>query len=339
MKMEDGHKEYWSALAKYFSGNASDDEKILVHEKRKQDKKFNDAYRQAERLWRQPSIPAGEYEPDVEGGWQRLKMKTGFRKEPEPQEGLPQVPVQKSSYAWTVAASIVFLLTMGFWFINLQDHTDWVEVQTARNEIRKIALPDGSMVSLNENSIFSYPAAFQEESREVKLKGEAFFKVQKAEGKRFTVIAGNTKTEVIGTAFYLKAYTAEEVRIQVTEGKVAFAGTATGDAVFLSPGQEAVMVKNQMVPVKQEIEDVNFQAWESKKLVFENMELGQIVSVLEQYFSTSIIIEYAELKNCRFTASFRDPELEEVLEILSITGGLTISKKGDRIVISGNTCQ
>ena len=336
--MEDEHKIYWSALAKYFSGNASEDDKILVHEKRKQDPTFEEAFQQAEHLWLKPPVAAGEYEPDVEGGWQRLKMKARMREVAKPVATTPSLTVPKRNFPYAVAASIVFLLTIGVWLLLQNQQSEWVDVQTAQNETRKFELPDGSLVSLNENSLLSYPENFQLENREVRLKGEAYFKVQKAEGKRFTVYAQNTKTEVIGTAFYLKAYPDEEVKIQVTHGKVAFASTETEEAVFLTPGQEAVLKSGILVPLKQEAKDVNFQAWESRKLVFENTELKNLVKTLEQYFNTSILIKNDALGNCRFTASFEDPDLEEVLEIISITGNLTISKEQGHTIIAGQAC-
>ena len=340
MNMEDEHKIYWSALAKYFSGNASEDDKILVYEKRKQDPSFEEAFQQAERLWSKPSPGFGEYEPDVEEGWQRLKMKSRMREYADPVlAAAPLSSSSKSHFTWALVASIVLLLAVGTWLVKQSAQVEWVDVHTAQNETRKFVLPDGSIVALNENSTLSYPETFQRETREVRLKGEAYFEVKKAEGKRFTVLAQNTKTEVIGTAFYLQAYPDKEVIIQVTQGKVAFASVETEEAVFLTPGQEAVLEKGNLFPVRQETKDVNFQAWESKKLIFENTELEKLVKTLEQYFDTSISIQNGELGNCRFTASFEDPDLEEVLEIISITGNLTISREKGQIIIAGQACR
>lgn len=339
MKMEERQNTYWSALAKYFSGNASEEEEIFIREQRRKDPEFEEAYQQARILF--PELPdnANDYEPDVDSGWQRLHIKARMRTETEEQVVPFVVPVQKRRFPWAVAASVVILLSMGIWFSTQNMGPEWVEVQTALNETKLIELPDGSRVSLNENSIFSYPENFQEDSREVRLAGEAFFEVQKAEGKRFTVFAQNTKTEVIGTAFYLQAYPQEEVRIQVTAGKVAFAGTEAQEAVFLTPGQEAITVKGSVVPVKQEITDPNFQAWQSKKLVFNDTRLDRLVERLEQYYDSPISIRGAGLNNCRFTVSFENQELTEVLEIISMTGNLTIEKNDGQYIISGTACK
>jgi transmembrane sensor len=193
-------------------------------------------------------------------------------------------------------------------------------------------------VALNENSTFSYPENFQKENRTVRLTGEAFFEVAKAEGKRFTIFAQGTKTEVIGTSFNLRAYNKKEVKVQVVTGKVAFAKTETDDAIFLVPGQEGVIGENATVPAKKVIAEPNFQAWKTKNLAFTDQRLEQLAADLESYFNIDIDIQNEALKNCRFTTSFLDPELQEVLDVLALTGNLTIVRDGNRYVISGKGC-
>lgn len=335
--MKDTQHTYWDLLARYFGGNASEEEQAWILQQKEKDPSFARAFSQVQRLYSKPGTDTNGYEPDVEGGWQRLQTKAAIRQQTE----LPApVAAPKPNYGWAVAASVIFLLAAGLWLAGqLKDDAEWVEVQTALNETRELRLADGSRVMLNENSRLAYPQEFAVDGRTVRLSGEAFFQVQKAEGKRFTVLTEGTKTEVIGTAFYLRAYPSEEVRIQVSEGKVAFANLRNQEAVFLTPGQEAVMAVDQPLPQKKEWEDPNFQAWQSKQLQFSDTRLDRLVKTLEAYFNTSILIRNPDLHNCRFTVSFEQPELEEVLEIIAITGNLTIEKESGHYVISGESCK
>lgn len=335
--MKDTQHTYWDLLARYFGGNASEEEQAWIQEQKEKDPSFAKVYSQVSRLYSKPGTNANGYEPDVEGGWQRLQTKARMRQLNE--LSAPAI-APKRYYGWAIAASIVFLLAAGLWLAGqFKNDTEWVEVQTALNETRELLLADGSRVMLNENSRLAYPEHFAVDSRTVRLTGEAFFQVQKAEGKRFTVLTEDTKTEVIGTAFYLRAYSSEEVRIQVREGKVAFANLRNQEAVFLTPGQEAVMAGDQPLPQKKEWEDPNFGAWQSKQLQFSDTRLDRLVKTLEAYFDTSIVIRNPDLYNCRFTVSFEQPELEEVLEVLAITGNLTIEKESDTYIISGKSCK
>lgn len=347
--MEETQQTYWELLARYFSGNASEEDKVLVQRKKEEDPSFAHLYQQAKDLFVKPASDTPAYEPNVDKGWERLQLKAQMREAPlrDQQVGktsgnsTPVVrSIRKSNFVWAIAASIAFLLAIGYGVLSqLPQQQDWIEVQTALNETQVLNLSDGSQVTLNENSHFSYPVSFAKDTRTVRLTGEAFFEVEKAEGKRFTVLAEGTKTEVIGTAFYLQAYPNQEVRIQVKEGKVAFASQDNGEAVFLTPGEEARMPGSRQTPAKQAIEDPNFQSWQNKKLQFSDTRLDQLVKTLEAYYETPIAIGNKELSNCRFTVSFEDSKLEDVLEILSLTANLSIEQESGTYIISGESCK
>ena len=334
--MEDKREKFWEKLAAGVSGNAPEEDQAWLRQQREQDPEAEMLLKQAQKVWSGTALPSDNYEPDVEKGWQRFQMKVQAR-----EAELPKAPVVRKMNRgpmYGIAASIALFIMVSFYFLTRTPAQNWTEVRTAAGETKTILLADGSKVSLNQNSTFSYPENFQKENRTVKLTGEAFFEVAKAEGKRFTIFAQGTKTEVIGTSFNLKAYDAKEVKVQVVTGKVAFARTETDDAIFLVPGQEGVLKENGTVPAKKVIESKNFQAWKTKNLAFTNLQLEQLTKELENYFNITIIIQNEALRNCRFTTSFQDPELNEVLEVLAATGNLKITKDGDRYLISGQGC-
>jgi len=86
----------------------------------------------------------------------------------------------------------------------------------AHEESKRHVLPDGSVVLLNSNSQISY--VINEEVREVKLKGEAFFKVEKGIVP-FVVRTPYGQVKVLGTAFNVNSNN-EELEVEVDEGEV-----------------------------------------------------------------------------------------------------------------------
>ena len=333
--MDNQQQAFWEQLAREISGNAA--EGGQARDRQSLDPESEAAFQQANRVWAAAAPPKEGYEPNVDSGWQRLQLRVQAR------EAKP-APARKihTHYWWGIAASLALLLAAGFYVVSRQLQPAWTEVRTAANETRVIQLADGSTVSLNQHSTFAYPEDFQKENRTVRLQGEAFFEVARAEGKRFTILAEGTKTEVIGTSFNLRAYAREPVKVQVVTGKVAFAKAATGDAVFLVAGQEGVIEPGeapQVVPRKQKIEDQNFQAWKTKNFTFNNLRLAELVATLENHYPVDIVIANEALLNCRFTATFKDPELKEVLDILAIAGNLTITQDSNRYIVSGPGCQ
>ena len=74
------------------------------------------------------------------------------------------------------------------------------DTQIANRE--NIELPDDSQVVLNSNSTLTFNERNWTDNREVKLSGEAFFKV--AKGKKFDVITESGTVSVLGTEFNVK---------------------------------------------------------------------------------------------------------------------------------------
>ncbi|MGD1893158.1 MAG: FecR family protein [Cyclobacteriaceae bacterium] len=171
------------------------------------------------------------------------------------------------------------------------------------------------------------------------LEGEAFFDVKKAEGRRFTIFSGPAKTEVIGTSFNLHAYAGQPVAVQVVSGRVAFSPANRDDAVFLEPGEEAVLTETAEPAQKQEISDTNFRAWQNNVLSFENISLAQIARQMEEQYDITIELADAALANCRYTAMFEDASLDDVLTTLSIIGDLSYQQQGNHYILSGPGCQ
>ena len=62
-------------------------------------------------------------------------------------------------------------------------------------------LEDGSVIYLAQNSLFSYPQDFESASRNVELKGEAFFDIAPNPDKPFIIETGEALIQVLGTAF------------------------------------------------------------------------------------------------------------------------------------------
>src|SRR5690606_732935 len=74
-------------------------------------------------------------------------------------------------------------------------------------------------VILNHHSKLSYPENFNKNTRDVRLTGEAYFKVSKDQKRPFTVSTGALSTRVLGTAFNIRE-TDSIIDVTVSEGLV-----------------------------------------------------------------------------------------------------------------------
>ena len=83
-----------------------------------------------------------------------------------------------------------------------------------------LTLSDGTQIWLNADSELEYPVHFTAKNREVKLKGEAYFKVTKDAHKPFIVKAMDYTLQVYGTEFNLNAYHLDHIQVVLINGEV-----------------------------------------------------------------------------------------------------------------------
>lgn len=325
--MEMENKEHiWERLARHFTGHSSEQEKMELEQWLLQATEEElDLYESARKLWKKTALKKDAYLPDTNKGWKSFQLKVRMRAKP------------KKTFPYIKVAAAVLLLSI-FTFLLLKNDPPEMIRRVADEEVKLINLPDGSRVWLNHQAVVSYPQTYNVENREVYLEGEAFFEVKKAEGKRFTVFTESTKTEVIGTSFNLRAIPNEPVAVQVATGKVAFSSLKHGDAIFLTPGEEARFSAEKNDLITRPIEDANFRAWQNKQLVFQNTNLKELSKTIEDYFHITIRVP-DELSQCRFTVSFKDPDIQEVLNVLAITGNLKVTKIMNGYELTGNGCE
>src|SRR5690349_20746210 len=71
--MEKNRDDFWEKLAREVSGNATEEDKNWL--KQNQDEASETVAQQADKVWKGTVVPSGNYEPDVEKGWQRFQLK------------------------------------------------------------------------------------------------------------------------------------------------------------------------------------------------------------------------------------------------------------------------
>ncbi|WKN41492.1 FecR family protein [Tunicatimonas pelagia] len=333
--------DIWTLVAKQVTGELTKEEAEQLADWQQKRPENEATVEQVKELWRESKQGEPFYEPDIEEGWQRFL----FRSEQQTVSysagtGTTRQSKLRSLVWWPgVAASITLLLALSWLWYNRSPEANWQEFAVVNGETTQLTLPDSSQVWLNSNSTLRYADNFNVENRIVYLEGEAFFDVKQAEGRRFTIFSEGAKTEVIGTSFNLEAYPKMPVAVQVVSGRVAFSSTNEDDAVFLEPGEEAVLTEHTAIVQKREISNPNFRAWQNNVLTFNNTDLQQIAHQMEEHFGITINLAEPALANCRYTATFEGATPESVLTTLSAIGNLSYQQQGKQYTLSGAGCQ
>ncbi len=325
-------------LAACLAGECSKQEQQAVEAWRRESPEHEQEFLRYQLLWEASRARPENYEPDMQRAWQRIQ--------PMP-ELVPEPVIQQSGlFTWLrrVAAVLLAGLLLGVGVYTYQriqqPAVTWVAHTTPAGQQRRLLLADGTAVWLNANSKLQYPEHFTGRQREVYLEGEAFFEVARDAGKPFLIHSQQSIIRVLGTSFSVRGYTGEKaVAVTVVTGKVAFSDEQTRQAVTLTPGEQGILSKPAKRIQKAVNPDPNFLAWKTRILTFRNMPLRQVLPTLEQYFGVTITATNEQLLHCRFTGTFRQPGLEEILRVFTYGKNITYRQRGSAYLLSGTGCQ
>ncbi|MFV0269629.1 MAG: FecR family protein [Draconibacterium sp.] len=189
---------------------------------------------------------------------------------------------------------------------------------------QKIKLSDGTLVQLNAGSKLVFPASFSGKTREVYLKGEAYFEVNRNEKMPFIVKTEYVDVEVLGTVFDISAYSGDEFATTVlVEGKVKVVQKnklMANHQYILNPGQGCFYsVDNQISEIK-EVNIDEYVFWKDGYFQFKDMPLIQVVRRVKKYYNQSILIEGEELANVMISGKLvLSEDFQDVVQFLSKT--------------------
>ena len=179
-------------------------------------------------------------------------------------------------------------------------------------------LPDGTVVSLNAGSLITYPQFFDDNIREVKLQGEAFFEVTENAARPFIVSANGLDVLVLGTSFNVRAFEEDqEVQVVLASGKVKVSHQESSAEAYLSPGEEAIFEKEQQQMRKQTANLEAALAWKDNQIVFEDAAAHEVFDALERWYGVQINYQALPENAWNFTGRFEDENLENVLTSIS----------------------
>lgn len=220
------------------------------------------------------------------------------------------------------------------------DQVKYVVKKNPRGQRSIIELQDGSKVYLNAESEISYIDGFQETSREIKLKGEAYFEVASDPAKPFIVEAEGITTKAIGTSFNIKAYEENNnITISLTSGKVVVGNLWNGnkeeEQLILNPGDKASYTASNGL-VKEKLDYNKDIAWKEGVLFFNNAEFEEVMQRLERWYDVKIIVSGKPLKDWHYDGSFKNASLERVMERLAYVQDFKFELKGKNLYVKLN---
>ncbi|QCP80700.1 FecR family protein [Alcaligenes faecalis] len=170
-------------------------------------------------------------------------------------------------------------------------------------------LPDGSLISLNTDSVV-HVSFYQSERRVVLEKGEAFFQVRSEPDRPFNVDAGQAVIRVTGTRFNVRRET-DTVDVAVDSGSVRVeSGPWWNSTNYNLVGEQGVRLGGGQQASVQSRNMVQALAWRQGRAIFDAEPLEHIVAELNRYKEPGIVLHSPSLRGLRVTGVFdvNDPQ-------------------------------
>ena len=197
------------------------------------------------------------------------------------------------------------------------------------------ALGDGTEVWLDADSEFEYPVCFAGDRREVRLKGEAYFKVAKEEDKPFIVQVGTYTVQVYGTEFNINAYDPRQIETVLVRGSVGFKANPSMPEQMLKPNELAITNVESGESEIRTIDILPYVAWKNKDIVFVNECLESIMENVSRWYDVQVFFQNEELKDLRFDCNMqRYASIEDLFFFMEKTSNARFTINGRTVVIS-----
>jgi transmembrane sensor len=332
-------KDLDKLIEKYLAGNAT-----------KEESEFINSWYHA--LGEHPSPASKPLEETISSAEFRILKNLQAHAVPEvalPGEG------KQTSFVRTylgIAASFILLACAGFYFL---DRANPVLIATEQNtlppfisvenndpNVKRVVLPDGSLVEMSAGSKIRYLRDVNAEARELSLEGEAYFDVARNPEKPFYVYAGDLVTKVLGTSFIIRAKSADEkVIVSVKTGSVTvYSRKASHKKTLLAPNQEVVydavkdVLASQVSPAHQpDAVKENFN-----EMHFEETSVSEVLSTLTRTYDIDIVFDPEVLLGCVLTSSFYEEGLYDRIDVICTAIGATYKVVDAKIVIESKGC-
>jgi transmembrane sensor len=348
-------EKFWVLLSKKLSAEASAQELVELENLIIEHPEWQYAIQNLEDLWKHQPQKDNLHEEDAYmlHLHRMTELNIPFGDGPV---DLPAIP-RRNNRAWYWAAAACLVAVAGFLTFGRNNNTEKEaepitkqtnEISTHRGSKSKVQLPDGTTVWLNSGSKLTYNKDFGKGVREVSLSGEGYFDVKRNPDVPFIIHTSSINIKVLGTVFNVKAYPEDEkTETSLIHGSIEVTiKNRPNDKIILSPSEKLVVDNNtishndKVVTSKDggKVAGVDFRTlmainklkyvnedsvigeteWVHNRLFIRDESFKEMAVKLERWYNVRIDISDDRLMEKRFSATFENETIEQVLDALKM---------------------
>ncbi|HWB25877.1 MAG TPA: FecR domain-containing protein [Chitinophagaceae bacterium] len=318
-------------LVKHLTGETSGEETVQVEEWLQAAEGNRNYYDGLIRIWEESLKLAAGVDADENEAWQKLRTRFTAGEPQRLHTPARSTPLLKNLRR--VIAAVFFLAVAGvvIYFIAMRYNSNPPR-QLAVNATQAVVvdtLSDGSVVTLNKHSGISFPAMFKGKTREIKLTGEAFFKISPDKTKPFIIHVNDVTIQVVGTSFNVRSVN-NKTEVIVETGIVKVSNRK--QTVELLP-KEKVIADSLEISRKDTAADKLYNYYRSREFVCNNTPLKRLVEILNEAYENHISIENKAIENLPITTVFKEESLSQIIAVITETFGITATEHNGNYVL------
>ncbi|MGE4586950.1 MAG: FecR family protein [Mangrovibacterium sp.] len=222
------------------------------------------------------------------------------------------------------AAGAILLVASGYLLKAQLDNTppakeSCIVFSVPNAEMGNVVLADGTRVFLNSASELKY-AAGSENSREVFLKGEAYFEVKPDRKNPFLVHLNNFTIKVTGTQFNVRSYPDSNTEATLIEGEISILNQRGSELTKVKPNESIVFDQSTKKLILSCVNTSSKTEWRNGKIYLKNKTMEEIATSLERWYDVKFEFADESIKKVRLTGTIlKNKPVEQILEILKMS--------------------
>lgn len=255
------------------------------------------------------------------------------------------------SFLQYAAAILIAIISISLLWTNYRDSSYEQKysntASTNYGEQKKVTLPDGTNIWLNNKSSITYKENFGKDNRDIVLEGEAYFDVASNKEVPMFIHTKDITVKVIGTSFNIRSYIDEPLtETSLVEGKIELFIRKEDEEVtvlHVVPGEKIkihyhpeptvgemrakkdLVVKDFVISRSVFLKDSSITtpteiAWRENTLAFDSEPFENVASKLEKWYNVHIDINKEALKHLEISGNIKEGRIEDALEIIKLTG-------------------
>jgi ferric-dicitrate binding protein FerR (iron transport regulator) len=259
-------EEYWNLIAKHQSNETTKEEELFIEVLVESNEEFKLALEDSTKLWDSLEEPIVSFDKN--------RISDLIDKE----INKPTSINRKHIVYQTLRYVAIFIgLLIGVVFI-VNDLNSTVTIASNDIDGNELTLPDGSKVQLNKDAEITYSnSVLRGFNRKVSMNGEAFFSIEKSNGRKFTVNTQSYDIVVLGTKFNVKE-SEEGTSVVLVEGSIKLNSFEDSkyDETMIVPGQLAYYCISSEELKLEKVNTSIYTAWMLDRLEFDNFSLSDL---------------------------------------------------------------